>query len=271
LKIAHVLIVISIVIISIAIYNTLITEGNYERIDIAGSTSVQPVAESLAQEYMKKHPNVKINVQGGGSGLGIRSVSQGIVDIGTSSKELKNEEKLGLNEYYLGKEGIVVAVNLQNPINDLSKDQLKDIFSGKIKNWKDLGGPDAPINVVVREDGSGTRKAFEDIVMGKTKVRSDAIVQTSTESIKLAVKQDPHAIGYISLAHMSDDVKGINVNGIKASDATIKDGSYKLQRPFIFITQGEPQGIVKDFIDWSLGPEGQKIIEKEKIVPVNNS
>lgn len=269
MKLKYGLGVLIILIIILALYGTINTESQYERIDIAGSTSVQPVAEALAQEYMKTHPKVKINVQGGGSGLGIRSVSQDIIAIGTSSKILKTNEKGSLQEYVIGKEGIVIAVNFNNPVDDLSKEQLKDVFSGKIKNWNELGGPNASINVVVREDGSGTRKAFEDIVMGKdTKVRSDAIVQTSTESVKLTVKQDPNAIGYISLVHMSSDVNAVKLNGISPSLETIVDGTYKLQRPFLFLTNGEPKGAVKEFIDWCLSPEGQKIVAKEKVVPV---
>jgi phosphate transport system substrate-binding protein len=265
------LVLVLILIIAVAAYNTISTENQYERIDVAGSTSVQPVAEALAQEYMKTHPKVKINVQGGGSGLGIRSVSQGIIAIGTSSKELTADEKGSLKEFVIGKEGIVIAVNLQNSVDDLNKEELRAIFTGNISNWKELGGPDAPINVVVREDGSGTRKAFEDLVMKKTdKVKSNAIVQTSTESIKLAVEQDPNAIGYISLAHMSSNVKAVKLDGIYPSLETILDGSYELQRPFLFLTNGEPQGAVKDFIDWCLSSEGQKIVEKEKIVPVTS-
>ena len=257
-----------ILIIIIAVY-TFGTGSNYEKIEIAGSTSVQPVAEKLAAKYMEEHPNVRIDVMGGGSGLGIRSVSQGIIDIGTSSKALKSTEKQGLNEYPIGSEGIVMAVNLENPVGNLTKSQLKDIFSGNITNWKEVGGPDAKINLVVREEGSGTRSAFEDLVMNKTKVKADAIVQTSTESIKVAVKQDPNAIGYISLAHMTPDVKAVTIDGVTPSIDTVKDGSYKLQRPFLFLTNGEPEGQVKEFIDWCLGPEGQEIVKDEKIVPVN--
>jgi phosphate transport system substrate-binding protein len=257
-----------ILIIIIAVY-TFGTGSSYEKIEIAGSTSVQPVAEKLAAKYMEEHPNVRIDVMGGGSGLGIRSVSQGIIDIGTSSKQLKTAEKQGLNEYPIGSEGIVMAVNLENPVGNLTKSQLKDIFSGNITNWKEVGGPDAKIDLVVREEGSGTRSAFEDLVMNKTKVKADAIVQTSTESIKVAVKQDPNAIGYISLAHMTPDVKAVTIDGVDPSIDTVKDGSYKLQRPFLFLTNGEPGGQVKEFIDWCLGPEGQEIVKDEKIVPVN--
>ena len=141
---------------------------NYDRIDIAGSTSVQPVAEKLAEAYMKEHPNVRINVQGGGSGMGIRTTEQGIVNIGTSSKSLKPEEKDGLVEYVIGKDGIVIVVNNNNNISGLTTEQLKNIYNGNITNWKSVGGADAPIHTVVRESGSGTLSSFNSLVMNKT-------------------------------------------------------------------------------------------------------
>jgi phosphate transport system substrate-binding protein len=154
-------------------------------------------------------------------------------------------------------------------VDVISKDDLRAIFTGNISNWKELGGPDAPINVVVREDGSGTRKTFDDLVLKKTdKVKSDAIVQISTESIKLVVEQDPNAIGYISLAHMSPNVKAVKVDGVYPSMETSLGGTYELHRPFLFLTKGEAKGAVKEFLEWCLSPEGQKIVENEKIVPV---
>lgn len=258
-----------IAIIIIFTYLIFISQTQYERIQIAGSTSVQPVAEALAEKFEETHPNVRINVQGGGSSLGISSVSQGITQIGTSSRELKPKEKSGLTEYIIGKEGIVIAVNNNNNVSDLTKDQIKDIFSGKITNWKEVGGPDLEIHVIIREEGSGTRSAFESIVMGKdTKTRPDAIVQSSTESVKQVVKQDPGAIGFVSLAHMSSDVKALEINGIGPSEAAVADGSYEIQTPFLFVVKGEPEGIVKEFIDFTLSPEGQAIVAEEKVVPV---
>ncbi len=239
----------------------------YDRIEIAGSTSVQPVAEKLAEKYMEKHPNVKINVQGGGSGMGIRTAQQGIVDIGTSSKKLKDNEKDGLQDFVIGTDGIVIALNTENNVTDLSTEQLRDIFSGKITNWKEVGGPDATIHVIVRESGSGTLSSFKSLVMKKTNITSDAIVQGSTEAVKQAIKQDPYAIGFVSLSHMSSDVKAIEVDGITPSETTIADGSYPLQVPFLFLTKGDPKGITKDFIDWVFSAEGQAIIREEKIVP----
>ncbi len=257
------------IIIIIGAYITITSENKYERIEIAGSTSVQPVADKLAQAYMKKNPNVKINVQGGGSGLGIRSVTQGIIDIGTSSKDLNATEKEELNRYLIGKDGIVIAVNVENPVDGLSKGQIRDIYDGNITNWKDVGGPDAKINVITREDGSGTRSVFQKIVMGKNKIKAEAIVLTSTESIVQSVKGDPNAIGYISLTSFKSDIKGLKVDGVYPSEQTIANGSYAIQNPFLFLTKGEPKPVVKDFIDFCLSPEGQALVESEKVVPAS--
>ena len=262
------IIIIAVIVVIIAIAALVFTSGgSASTINVVGSTSVQSVAEKLAEEYQKTHGDVKINVQGGGSSVGIKSAQDGTADIGTSSKDLKPEEKTGLTEHVLGMDGIVIAVNSANGVSDLSKEQLKDIFSGKVTNWKDVGGSDAPIHLVTREEGSGTLDAFESIVMGKdTKIKSDAIVQSSTEAVKQSVKQDPDAIGFVSYAHMGDDVKALSVGGIAPTDPTIADGTYELQRPFIFLVKGTPTGDVKAFIDWVMGAEGTKILAEEKIV-----
>lgn len=240
--------------------------GASQRIDIVGSTSVQPIAEKLVEEYKISHPDVKINVQGGGSSLGIKTVHDGIADIGMSSKELDSSGKEGISEYEIGRDGIIVAVNVKNNVSDLTKSQLKDIFSGKITNWREVGGNDGEIHIVCREAGSGTLNAFEDIVMGDTKIKSDAIVQSSTEAVKQSVKQDENAIGFVSFAHVSDDVKTLNIGGVTPGNETIAEGSYELQRPFLFLVKGNPSGELKKFIDWTGGSEAQKIIEEEKII-----
>lgn len=262
------LILVAIIIVVIAV--SVISGFDKERIDIAGSTSVQPLAEQLATEYVADHDNIQVNVQGGGSGMGIRSVSQGIADIGTSSKELSAEDSVGVTAVELGKEGIVIGVHNSNTVDDLSTDQIKQIFSGEITNWKELGGPDEEIHVVTREEGSGTRDAFESVVMDDQDIKSDAIVQSSTESVKQAVSTDPGAIGYMSFAHMSDHVKSLTVNNVVASEETIADGSYELQRPFLFvINEDNYSQAVHDFVDWIKSPEGEQIIIDAKIVPSN--
>lgn len=265
-----ILIIVVVAIIAVAAM-IFASSGSATTIDVVGSTSVQPVAEKLAETYQSSHPDVKINVQGGGSSVGIKSAQDGTGDIGTSSKELKADEKKGLTEYTLGQDGIVIAVNNNNSISGLTTEQLKDIYSGKITNWNEVGGSDTPIHLITREEGSGTLDAFESIVMGKdTKIKSDAIVQSSTEAVKQSVKQDPDAIGFVSYAHMSDDVKALTIEGVAPSDVTIGDGSYELQRPFIFLVKGTPTGDVKEFIDWVMSSEGTKVLNDEKIVKSSN-
>lgn len=264
-------IIILFVIIIIAAYIVVTSQNNYIRVEVAGSTSVQPVAGQLAEAYMKKHPDVRINVQGGGSGLGIRSVSQGIIDIGTSSKELNSNESAGLNQYQIGKDGVLIVVNNNSVLDGLNTSQIRDIYSGKITNWKDVGGPDAKINVITREDGSGTRSVFEKVVMGNDTIKKDAVVLTSTESIAQSVKGDPNAIGFMSLTGYKNDIKALKVDGVYPSEETIFNGSYPIQNPFLFLTKGAPEGTVKDFIDFCLSPEGQEIVKSEKVVPANNN
>ncbi|MCC7554382.1 MAG: phosphate ABC transporter substrate-binding protein [Methanobacteriaceae archaeon] len=254
----------------VVIVGAILVSSQSSTINIVGSTSVQPTAEKLVEVYSESHKDSKINVQGGGSSVGIKSAKDGSAQIGTSSKELDDGEKEGLKTYELGKDGIVIGVNNENEVSDLSKDQLKGIFSGEIKNWNEIGGNDAEIHVVTREDGSGTLDAFESIIMGDSKIKDDAIVQSSTEAVKQSVSQDPNAIGFVSFAHMSDDVKTVSVNNVAPSEETIADNSYELQRPFLFITKGEPTDEVKKFIDWVMSDEGSKVLQEEKIIKSSN-
>lgn len=262
--------IVVILLVALGAYEVYAHETNDKTITIAGSTSVQPVAEKLAQAYMAEHPGVKINVQGGGSSVGITNIAKGVINIGTSSKALSSNESAGLTQYTIGKDGIVVVVNKENNVSSLSKDQLKNIFSGNITNWNQVGGSNAKIDVITREDGSGTRSGFEDMVMNGSKIKSDAIVQSSTEAVKQSVEGDPNAIGFISLANLDSNVTAVKVDSITPSEQTVADGSYKLQRPFIFLVKGQATGTVKNFIDWVMGPEGQAIIKQEKVVPASS-
>lgn len=265
-------IILVIVIILVLAGAYLAINSGSSKVEIVGSTSVQPVAEKLVEKYKETHPDAQINVQGGGSSVGIKSAQDGTADIGTSSKALKKNESQGLTQIPLGQDGIVIAVNTKNSVDGVTSEQLKDIFSGKITNWKEVGGSDGKINVIRREDGSGTLDAFESIVMGKdTKIKSDAVVQSSTEAVKQSVKTDENAIGFVSYAHMSSDVKALKIDGVSPSDDTIADGSYKLQRPFLFLVKGTSNQATQDFLNFVNSSEGQKVLKDEKIVQASNN
>lgn len=237
-------------------------------ITIAGSTSVAPIADVLAEEFMALHKNVQIHVQSSGSSAGILAAQEKTADIGMSSRELKPEEK-NIHEIVIAMDGIVMIVNNSNTVaSDLTIDQVRKIYAGEVKNWNEVGGKDVPIVVVTRETGSGTRGAFEEIVMNKQEISAGAIVQNSTGAVKTAVQNDPNAIGYISLAALDSNVKDIAIEGVRGTISTIQDGSYKIARPFLLLTNQEPEGLVKAFIDYALSEEGQTLAAEEGLVPV---
>jgi len=235
-------------------------------ITIAGSTSVQPLSEELAKAYNQKNPNVTINVQGGGSSQGVKAAAGGIAQIGASSRKLKESEKASVKETQVAIDGIAIAIHPKNTkITNLTMDQVKGIFSGKITNWKEVGGDDVPINVVTREAGSGTRGAFEEIVMSDAKITDKAITQASNGAVRTTVAGDDKAIGYLSIGYLSADVKGIKVENVEPTVENIKNGSYKVSRPFLYLTKGEPSGEAKAFIDFVLSPQGQETVGKHYI------
>jgi len=238
-------------------------------ITVAGSTSVQPFSEVLAQEFIKNYLGVKIDVQGGGSSQGIQAVTGGAADIGASSRELKPDEKAsGLVETTIALDGIAVIVHPSNQINEITLNDLKDVYLGKIANWKELGGIDSPITVVCREAGSGTRGAFEELVMNKENISNQVIIQNSTGAVKTTVAGDEKAIGFVSMAAINQDVKTLKIDGIEASIANVKNGNYKISRPFLYLTKGQPQGLTKAFIDYVLSDEGQALMQEEGAISV---
>ncbi len=247
--------------------NTESTEKASGKVNIAGSTSVQPLAEELAQAFEEVNKDIKVDVAGGGSSAGVKAAQDKTANIGTSSRALKSEEKAaGLKETIIAKDGIAVVVNPQSKVTDLKLEQIKKIYNGEIKNWKEVGGKDAPITVVNRDEASGTRGAFQEIVLGKDgKFIDSAVVQSSTGAVRTAVSQDENAIGYISLGSLDTSVKAIKVEGIDATDENVLNDSYKIARPFLFLTSGTPDAATQTFIDYVLGPDGQKIVAEEFI------
>jgi phosphate transport system substrate-binding protein len=238
-------------------------------ITVAGSTTIQPLAEKLAGAYMEDNPDVKIDVMGGGSSVGVASAADGTVDIGAASRELKPGEP-ALVEHLLARDGIAIVVHPSNQVNDLTKAQVRDIFAGVITNWKEVGGTDQSITVVAREEASGTRAAFEEMVMDGELITSRAILEISNGFIKTVVSTTPNSIGFVSFGYLGDGrVKPLAIDGVAATEANARDGSYPIVRPLYFLTKEEPRGLVKDFIDFCLGAEGQQIVGEEGYISVN--
>lgn len=239
-------------------------------IKVMGSTSVQPYATELSDSFTLKYPKAQVLVSGGGSSVGIKSAQDRTAVIGLSSRELTQAEKdSGLKEIVIAVDGIVVIVNKDSGVSNLSKAQISDIFAGIVTNWKDVGGKDAPITVVTREAASGTRTAFQELVMGKVNITEMAVTQGSTGGISQTVSGNKNAIGYVSFGSLDDTVKAVNVDGVTPSVATIKDKSYKIQRPFLYVTKGEvTDPVAKAFIEYTQSKEGQNILAAGNLVTV---
>lgn len=233
---------------------------------IAGSTSIQPFIEKVAERYMEKHPEIQINVQGGGSTAGVQATYNKICDIGISSRNLKEHEK-GLTTVLIAVDGVAVIIHKNNRVNNLSTGQIKDIFSGKIKNWKELGGKEKAIISVTREEGSGTRGAFEDMVMGEAEISDACLVQDSNGAVREIIATTPQGIGYISVGLVDEREKAIAINGVLPTLENIASRKYRFSRPFLFLLLTEPQGNVKKFIDYVLSREGQDILKKDGLIP----
>lgn len=234
---------------------------------VAGSTSIQPFADRWAEVYMAEKAGRLVNVQGGGSSAGIQAARSGAADIGMSSRELKPEER-DLSETVIAHDGLAVIVHPSSPISDISLVQMQNVFNGNIQSWAVLGAPDAAITVVTREEGSGTRGAFQELVMKKDRISSGAVVEDSNGTVREIVASDPNSIGYISLGLVNERVKALRLDGVEPTRDNIEARRYRLVRPFLFLTNGPPKPAARDFIDFVLSPRGQKLVAQEGLIPV---
>ena len=234
---------------------------------VVGSTSVQPFAEVLAEEYMSRHSRGKIYVQGGGSSAGIQAVRTEAAEVGMSSRALMDNER-DLIPVPIAYDAIAIIVHPSNPLTNLSVDQIKGIFSRQITNWREAGGRNHPLTLVTREEGSGTRESFQHLIMGKTEISLAALVQDSNGAIRQVVADDPNAIGYISLGLVNDRVKALKIDGVEANVENIKKRRYKFVRPFLFVFKTQPQGMARNFLNYILSPDGQKLLVQEGLVSV---
>ena len=236
-----------------------------------GSTSMEKVIGALSESYMAVNKDVTVNYNPTGSGAGITAVQEGTCDIGLSSRALKDEEKAaGLKETVLAYDGIAIIVHPDNPVSDLSIEQIAQLYTGEITNWKDVGGNDAQVVLIGREAASGTRDGFESITGTKDKCQYRQELTSTGDGIT-AVSQNPDAIGYASLASIKDSVKALNVDGVTPSEASVKDGSYKVQRPFVLVTvEGKALSeAAQSFFDYVTSADAADIIAKAGAVAAN--
>jgi len=239
---------------------------NKTSITIAGSTAFQPFAEKLAETYMNYNNKVNITVQGGGSAVGIQAANSGAAEIGMADLVILPEEAKALTSTVVARDGIAVIVHPDNIVSELTTDQVRDIFNGKITNWKDVGGKDASITVVSREAGSGTRSSFEDIVKDIS-LKRDALIQDSNGTIRETVANDVNAVGYLSHGLINNKIKAVRVDGQESTTESILSGNYKLVRPIYLLVKGNLEGEIKNFIDFVLSSEGQEIIKANGLLP----
>ena len=251
-----------------------------QTLTLAGSTTVLPIAEKAAEAFMAENPNVIIEVSGGGSSTGVTSVGEGTVDIGNASRAIKDsefEQFPDLQVFTIAYDGIAIVTNKDISLLNLDVEDVRAIFAGEITNYSKVGGPDAEIVVVSREEGSGTRGAFEEMVMAykddagetvETPITETAQLQSSNGAVKTMVAETPNTIGFLSFGYLDDSINAVPVGGVQATVANAKNGSYPIVRPLNMLTNGAPNEVAQAFLDYILGAEGQALVVEEGYMEV---
>lgn len=234
-------------------------------VTVSGSTSVEKIGTGTAEEFMALNPGVKVTYEGIGSSGGVKNANNGVTQIGTASRNLKEEEKSwGLTEEVIAYDGIAVINHPSNEVKELTKEQVKAIFKGEITNWSEVGGKDEEIVVVSREDGSGTRGAFEEIVEFEGELTSDAIIAEGNGNVQTTVAGNPQSVGYVSFEYMNETVKGLLIGGVEPNVENVVTGDYQISRPFIMIYHDDNMNEAsKAFVEFVLSTEGQDIVEEK--------
>lgn len=246
-----------------------------KNITIKGSTTILPIAQIMAEEFMDKNKDISISVQGGGSGVGIASLIDKTADIADSSrkispKELDQAKGSGVTPYenIIAMDGIAVVVHPSNIKNHFNTQQLRAVYTGKVSNWSEIGGENRKIVVISRDTSSGTYEAFTNLALSGQKVRADALITASNQTVNTTVAQTPGAIGYLGLGYVSKKVKAVRINNIECTKDTIRSGKYPLSRPLYMYTDGIPEGNIRRFIDYVLSGQGQELVEIEGFVGI---
>jgi phosphate transport system substrate-binding protein len=258
------------ILISLALLILALPAFAQYQITCSGSTTVLPIAQATAEAFMDKNPKINVSIRGGGSGVGIASLINGTIHIANASRPMKSKEMTqarskGINPtpYAVALDAIAVITNKSNPVGELTINQIKDIYTGNIKNWNQVGGPSLPIVVISRDVASGTFEVFNEKALGGKKVTSSAQLLASNNAIATTVGTTPGGIGYIGLGYLTDDVKAVSVGGVSPSKKTTVDGSYKLSRKLYMYTNGKAKGGVNNYIAFIQSAEGQKIVEEQ--------
>jgi len=241
------------------------------KIDIAGCTVHIPVMKEAAKRIMMYNPDIRITIVGGGSGVGVQKVGEGLVDIANTDRPLSAEEraKYGLKSYAFAIDGVAVVVHPSNPVRNLSARQVQEIYAGKIRSWSAVGGKNSPIHLYSLDEASGTRAVFWKKLLKKGSISDSAKIVSSNEAMKAAISRDENSIGYLSIGDIDQSIAPVEIDGIYPSRKNTQIGLYRVVRKLYMNTKGEPGKLVKAFIDYILSPEGAKSIEEYGFIPIN--
>lgn len=239
------------------------------RITFAGSTTVQPLAAKIGQDFNALYPEVTLEIAAGGTGVGIDAIHAGTVDIGMASRALQPAEAEGITAHPIAVDVLAVVVNAANPVGNLTTAQLRGIYLGEIVNWQDVGGPDAPITVVIRAQTSGTRGAFNEIVLDNAEPTGPALqIAITAGDMAALVAEEPYAIGYVGFGHLGVRLKVLTIDGIPPTETNARTGIYRLTRPLLLLTGPLTQPLAQTYVDFALSAEGRRIITENGWVPV---
>jgi len=250
--------------------------GAQENLTIQGSSTVLPIAQKAAEVYMENNNNVNISVRGGGSGNGIAALIDGTTDIADASRFIKQKEvdNAVANGHFpvphrVAMDGIAVVVHPDNPIDELTLMDIKQIYTGQVENWSELGGSDQEVVVISRDSSSGTFEVFNEIAVEGERVTPSALLQASNGAVKGTVANTEGGIGYVGLGYLDESIKATKVNGVFPTNSTVASGKFPIARPLFMFTDGWPEGLVADFINFVLSADGQKIVEEQGYVPLH--
>lgn len=242
------------------------------RLTFAGSTTMQPLVEKLAERYRMQHPAVELEIAAGGSVVGINAVQDGSVDIGMASRSVKEQEiRPGMRLFPVAYDALAMIVHPDNPVRALTVEQVRGIYLGTITNWRDLGGPDAPIRPVVREVSSGTRGAFDDLVLEGKEPAVPSSAEVTAGEVEQTVASDPQAIGYVGFGNVRPDIATLAIDGTQPSPEAVQSGAYKLRRPLTLLTGSLSRPLAQTFVAFALSSEGQKLVAEDGWVPIGTN